>query len=211
MERTIKKITTNKYVLYLVLFLAITNVLGYLSIQDFKSLTIFAVVGIITFHMTKNMTIVLLTTMLTTSFIMILERKSAIKEAMSGSMKESFRNSKKKTVQDKVNNNKRRRRESLANRQTSKKKEGLSNKTGGNKVDYESTVEEAYDNLNAILGGKGMEALTNDTQNLMKKQEQLVGTMKKLEPMIGNAQKMIEGLNIEKFSGLFEQFAGKSK
>jgi len=66
-------------------------------------------------------------------------------------------------------------------------------------------------NLNAILGGKGMEALTNDTQNLMKKQEQLVGTMKKLEPMIGNAQKMIEGLNIEKFSGLFEQFAGKSK
>jgi hypothetical protein len=43
-------------------------------------------------------------------------------------------------------------------------------KGGSNRIDYASTLEEAYDNLDSILGGDGIKNLTNDTQKLMSKQ-----------------------------------------
>lgn len=42
-----------------------------------------------------------------------------------------------------------------------------------NRIDYASTVEDAYDDLNKILGGNGIKQLTDDTQNLMKQQMNL--------------------------------------
>ena len=36
-----EKLLQNKYVLYLVLFIAVTNILGYLAIEDFRSLMVF--------------------------------------------------------------------------------------------------------------------------------------------------------------------------
>ena len=38
-------ILTNKYVLYTVLFLAITNVLGYLAMKDFESIILMVASG----------------------------------------------------------------------------------------------------------------------------------------------------------------------
>ena len=40
------------------------------------------------------------------------------------------------------------------------------------KVDYASTIEDAYDELNNVIGGDGIKRLTSDTQNLMKQQLQ---------------------------------------
>jgi len=42
----------------------------------------------------------------------------------------------------------------------------MSNKKS-NRIDYASTVEDAYDDLNKILGSDGMQRLTNDTHKLM--------------------------------------------
>ena len=44
----IKKMLGNKYVLYVVLFLSITNILGYLASQDFNALTFFVIVAFLT-------------------------------------------------------------------------------------------------------------------------------------------------------------------
>mgnify|MGYP001319792801 CR=1 FL=1 len=49
----------NKYVLYLVLFIAITNILGYLAIEDFRSLMVFIAVAALASHFSKNMIVVL--------------------------------------------------------------------------------------------------------------------------------------------------------
>jgi hypothetical protein len=56
--------------------------------------------------------------------------------------------------------------------------------SSGYNIDYASTVEGAYDQLNSILGSDGIKQLTNDTQGLMKQQMQLAESMKKIEPMI---------------------------
>ena len=40
-------ILKNKYVLYVLLVLALVNVLGYLAIQDYNSLALFVVIGLL--------------------------------------------------------------------------------------------------------------------------------------------------------------------
>ena len=57
-------------------------------------------------------------------------------------------------------------------------------KKGKYDIDYASTIEDAYDELNNILGGDGIKKLTGDTQNLMKQQMQLAEAMKGMGPLI---------------------------
>jgi hypothetical protein len=51
-------------------------------------------------------------------------------------------------------------------------------------VDYGSTIEDAYDELNKILGSDGIKRLTTDTQSLMKQQLKLAESMKSMQPLI---------------------------
>ena len=75
------KLLTNKYVLYVVLFLAITNILGYLSIGDFHSLIFFVAVGFLTNYFSKNMVVILGTAMLATNFLFASKK---LKEGLMG-------------------------------------------------------------------------------------------------------------------------------
>ena len=50
----------NKYVLYLLLFLSITIVIGYMTIGDYNSVLIFVGLALITSYFTKNLIIVFL-------------------------------------------------------------------------------------------------------------------------------------------------------
>ena len=64
--------------------------------------------------------------------------------------------------------------------------------SNGYNVDYASTVEDAYDELNKILGSDGIKRLTNDTQNLMKQQLQLAESMKSMKPLIDGMTPLME-------------------
>lgn len=189
--KEINKLLTNKYVLYIVLFLAITNVLGYLSVSDFKSLTIFIVVGLLTQYFSKNMIVILLTTMLATSLIMILERKSKITEGMK---------SKKKKTESMTGGKKKKKTESMSGGR--KRKEHMS------KGNYLDTVKENYVNLEKMLGGEGMKNLAKETEGLIQMQDKLNEHMRTIEPMLDKASSVVEGLNVGKISTLLEKFGG---
>ena len=62
----------------------------------------------------------------------------------------------------------------------------------GYNIDYASTVEDAYDELNKILGSDGIKRLTSDTQNLMKQQLQLAESMKSMQPMIASMAPLMQ-------------------
>ena len=70
-------------------------------------------------------------------------------------------------------------------------------KKSGTRVDYGSTIEQAYDDLNNVLGGEGIQKLTQDTERLMKQQLQLANAMKGMGPLLQQAQTMMKGLNID--------------
>jgi hypothetical protein len=70
-------------------------------------------------------------------------------------------------------------------------------KKGSSRVDMGSTLEQAYDDLNSVLGSDGIKNLTADTQNLMKQQLHLAEAMKEMGPLMQQAQSMLKTLNID--------------
>ena len=82
---------------------------------------------------------------------------------------------------------------------------GRKKNKGSYNIDYASTVEDAYDELNKIIGSDGVKRLTADTQGLMKQQIQLTEAMSEMQPMIDQmgplmdrVQTMMGGLNMLK-------------
>jgi hypothetical protein len=65
-------------------------------------------------------------------------------------------------------------------------------KNASSKIDYAATIEDAYDDLNKILGSDGIKNLTDDTQRLMKQQMQLAESMKSMTPIIEKMLPMAE-------------------
>jgi hypothetical protein len=64
------KLLTNKYFLYFMVFLAATNVLGYLVTNKINAVIFFALVSILTYQFSKNMAVILLVAVIATNFLM---------------------------------------------------------------------------------------------------------------------------------------------
>ena len=69
-------------------------------------------------------------------------------------------------------------------------KDHSSEKTGknGNRIDYASTLEQAYDNIENIIGEDGVRGLTDQTKSLMNQQKQLMENMKDMGPLLKSAE-----------------------
>ena len=63
---------------------------------------------------------------------------------------------------------------------------------GSSKIDYATTIEDAYDQLNQILGSDGVKSLTTDTQKLMQQQMELAKSMEAMTPLIKGIMPMAE-------------------
>jgi hypothetical protein len=71
-----------------------------------------------------------------------------------------------------------------------------------NRIDYASTIEDAYGDLNNILGSDGIKKLTEDTQRLMSQQLQLADAMKSMTPLMENAKTMLQGFDLKNLGNL---------
>ena len=171
----------NKYVLYIVLFLAITNILGYMMMGDIRVLAFFALVGFVVSKFSKNMIIILGASMIATNFFLVGRKVSTTIEDMSG--RRSIEGmSGRRSIEGMSG---RRSVEGMSGNRGSKKekkgkKQGLSNMnnevvaknakpvSSKERVDYATTVEQAYDNLENIVGKGGISKLTDDTSRLIQ-------------------------------------------
>ena len=63
------KLVNNKYFLYLMVFLAATNVLGYMVTNKWNAIIFFVLIGLLTFQFSKNMAVVLLAALVSTNFL----------------------------------------------------------------------------------------------------------------------------------------------
>ena len=61
-----------------------------------------------------------------------------------------------------------------------------------NRIDAAATVEDAYGDLNKILGSEGMKNLTKDTQSLVSQQKDLTEAMKNMGPLVEQASSMMK-------------------
>jgi hypothetical protein len=240
---SISKILENKYVLYIVFFLAVTNVFGYIVMRNLKAVGMFILVGYLVYCFNKNMIIVLGVPLIFTSLFvssgvmregvddtLTPENKMKMKETKHAvtpspdqktQMKKEIKKEIKKEVKkgalntdtvepgsdgeqtgDETTTDETQPADSSAGMTTMYKK--------NNRVDYAATVEDAYDDLNKILGGDGIKRLTDDTQKLMGQQMQLAEAMKSMTPLLEQAKSLIGNFDMKQFGNIADmakQFA----
>jgi len=78
LPKVVQSMLQDKNVLYIVAFLAIVNFFGYIVLRDSYALLIFLSIGFISTYFSKNMTIVLITTLILTNFITVISRSIVV-------------------------------------------------------------------------------------------------------------------------------------
>ena len=211
LTKTLNKVTTNKYVLYIVLFFAITNVLGYLMTKDFDSLALFVALGVITSYITKNMIIILGSAMFITNIAFASKKiREGMKEGISKKEnsedeKEEMSNKKKKGDET----------EEMTTLSPASVKEGEEedavDEGPGGRIDYASTMEQAYDNLSNLIGKGGISNLSKETKSLLDQQKQLAGQLESMAPLLKDAKGLLNNMNLpnmKELDGMMAKFGG---
>lgn len=218
----IAKIFTNKYFLYLMVFLSFTNVIGYIILGNINAVIYFILIGLLVTIFSRNMSLVLFTALIFTNLIIVnnITPTQAKKEGFEGN-ENTIDNDNKKENFDLAPGSMEQQPPKTST--TSSQPEGYSGKNNlkGSKVDYASTVEKAYDNLNKILGSDSMSRLTEDTKHLMTQQQQLAESMatmapliESITPLLDQTKDMLGGMNIgsiDQIANLVTNFTGSNK
>lgn len=189
MKLPFKEQLKDKNVLYIVFFLAVINVFGYLLSGNFKAIVIFSLSGFISSYFSRNMIIIMLVAMVvtntTTGTKFAIEQMKNMKEGMEN--KEGMDDEKQGMV--------------TLSPATLEQEKSSSKKAN---VDYAGTLESAYDNLDKLLSSDALRNMSDDTQRLAEKQKVLMGNIKKLEPMMQKASAMLDGLDMKGMQGMVQ-------
>lgn len=78
-SKTLENAVQDKYVLYFVFFLSLTNLLGYLMVGNYRAIAVFVLLGYMLSFYTKNMIIILSVPLVLTSVLLVGKR---VKEGM---------------------------------------------------------------------------------------------------------------------------------
>lgn len=187
MKFKLKSILKDKNVLYIVFFLALVNLFGYLMAGNLDAVIFFLILGYLTSYFSKNMIVVMLAAIILTN-LFVSSRYLGNKPLLEGM--ESKENASPKPVDE---------------------AEEQAEATGKPKVDYSATLEAAYDNIDKLLSSDALSNMSNETQRLAEKQQKLMGNIQKLEPMMQKAGSLLEGLDMGKITGLMDNLDDKLK
>ena len=214
LKSSVSKILTNKWVLNIIALLSFFNVIGYAIIGNFNLVIYFIVIAVLVRYFSKNMTIVLGVPLI---IVNLFSLKENMKEGMETNTKPQIQSNKEQD-QDKINNLVKNNKPDAktgqglvmqpieetdnnsndnAAQSTGSEQQGFESGRRKNRnydIDYATTIEDAYDQLNNILGSDGIKRLTSDSQNLMKQQMQLAEAMKGMGPVIKSIAPMVENL-----------------
>jgi hypothetical protein len=214
------KLLSNKTVLNIVTGITFLNIIGFIMLNQTSSVIYFILIGLVTSLFSKNMIIILLVPLVMVNFFIAssltfknTDQREGLTNLEDSNTEEDDNNKesdskaappKKQPVSTSTNQglpitpldnvetyeNKPDVDESFEVGRTKKNSKGYN-------IDYASTVEDAYDELNKILGSDGIKRLTGDTQNLMQQQLKLAESMKSMQPLIEGIaplMKQAEGL-----------------
>lgn len=201
-------ILNDKNVLYIVFVIAILNVLGYLMTRNVEAVLFFLIIGFLTTYFSKNMIIVLIITIISTS-IFASTRTTYVQEYTGKEgMTSSDNTNTKKKEKAKIEMNKKKQMVSdddddSDTEEVSDKVSTISNKKGkDNYVDYASTLEKAYANLQTTVGEGGIEGLTSQTSSLLDQQKKLMKNIETMQPFLKTADSFMQNFNMEGLDGI---------
>ena len=217
-------------VLYLTLTVALFNLFGYLMTNQLDAVAIFVISGFGATMFSKNMIVVLLSAMSVSLLLVLIKYARNSKEGMEDKDGKD-KDGKDKDGKDKDGKDKQTKPvktdgfeqkitpSNYGNTEGDDTTDPKNSNTYKPKVDYISTIESAYDNLDKFLSSDAIKNMTEDTAKLAEKQQQLVGNLEKIGPIMDKAGNILDKMpNIEKMTGMmggiqdkFQAFRNKNK
>lgn len=270
----------NKYVLYVLLFVGIMNILGYVALEQYNALALFVVLGLLSSYFSKNMSVNLLVPIIGTGLMVVNDKvQEGFEEAHDNVEKNLKPQSVKSTARshptssaseqslsdtgDALVKVSQKARQALKKAKSAEKKTASSTKdsqkqaqpveeeepqapfagcakgtscpqgkvcnsqsecvTGfknnvppsspaavnpaddesvGDRIDYAATMEQAYDNLQKMLGEGGMKNITNETKKLVTQQKDLMRTINSMAPVLNQAKETLKGMDLPNMGNL---------
>ena len=208
------KLVNNKITLYVVAIIALITLLGNIINSEFSAVLLFFLVGGIAYCFTKNMTIVLGSSILVTTVATMSRSfffyQEGLVEDMSG---RPMRPSKTKTSETsetpeipeipEITEPTKPAPESLTPL-TPSLVNNIPNKDQMQKqLGKASEMEQAYDNLEKIMGKDNIQSISTDTKDLIKQQNELIKQLKTMTPALNDAMSSIGNLDLSKLTSMF--------
>jgi hypothetical protein len=226
LKSAISNLLTNKLVLHIIAFLSLFSVIGHMMLGHYNIVIYFIVLALLVRYFSKNMIVVLGIPLLLVN-IMSMNKVSLMEGLENKGDSKSDDDDTKNTDDDTKKSNDKKKSddkktdaagEPVVDASNEKKTDenfevGRSkNRFNKPSIDYATTIEDAYDQLNSILGKDGIKNLTSDTERLMEQQAQLAGNLKdmgplieKMEPMMQQVQDMMQNLPTGQQGGVMEK------
>jgi len=238
------KLANNKITLYVVAIIAFIVLVGHIINSQFSAILLFFLAGGVAYCFTKNMTIVLgsslaVTTIATMSRNFFVYQEGMMVQAPSGENPSGENPSGEKI--EKIPEGATERGSGATERgsgETEKrsgateKRSGGSEGSGGTGTNGEASegltqlkpalldnipnkdqmqkqlgkateMEQAYDNLEKIMGKDNIQSISTDTKDLIKQQNELIKQLKTMTPALNDAMSSIGNLDFSKLSGMF--------
>ena len=169
----LEKLLQNKNFLYFLVFLAVTQVIGYLMVKDDYSVALFLAFSLLASLFTKNMIVILSAGILGTNLYKVISASRTSYEGMAG--RRSEEGLKKEDEEDEED-------DEVAE---DEEPEEIKSSEQADK-NFKKAMGDLTKNLNAL----GMDKLSKDPE-VKKAQENLQNKVKKLEPFLGKVSKQL--------------------
>jgi hypothetical protein len=215
-----KNLVNDKNVLYVVFILAILNILGYLLVQNLEAVAFFLIVGFLTTYFSKNMIIVLMISIVSTS--LFTSTRPRVKEGMT-SKKNSSKSDKKDDKKDDEKKNDSDADDADADADADadtdadddvKPSEISTSVSSGKKKHFVSSadnLQNAFAKLNETVGKEGIEGLTGQTSKLLKQQEALMNNIEGMKPFLETAESFMNKIDLsslDNVGGMLSKITG---
>lgn len=193
----LKSLLKSKLVLYTTFAVALLHVLGYMAVDDDKALLFFIAVGLLTTFFSKNMIVVLVVAIVATN---VLFAGNAVREGLTNA--KAVEEEDEKKAKASVNAAKKMQENSetftqinIPSSKPADATESEEDEAIGKRIDYASTLEQAYDNLQQMLGPDGIKGLSKETQSLVHQQKSLIQNLNDMAPVLKTAKETLDTMS----------------
>jgi len=190
-----KGLLKSKLVLYTTFLISILQVLGYMAVGDDKALLFFLVLGVLTTFFSKNMIIVLLVAVVGTN---VLFEGNALREGLTNDKVDEDEDPEYETAVvggERQDNSETFTQINIPSSKPASATESEEDEAIGKRIDYASTLEQAYDNLQQMLGPDGIKGLSKETQSLAHQQKSLIQNLNDMTPVLKTAKETLDTMS----------------
>ena len=227
------KLVNNKITLYIVAALALFSLYIHITKSHFSAVLLFFLTAGLVYTFTKNMTLVLGAAFIVTTIASMSKGLFGLKEGFKEGVEEDVEGEVEEEVEGETGETpntglakapkvtkvtKVAKAPKVANVPEEEKKDGekfgnqklspaLFNTPSKKNVEQQlgkaTEVEQAYDNLEKIMGTEKINSISTDTKDLIKQQNELIKQLKTMTPALNSAMSSLGNLDLNKLTGMF--------